>query len=462
MSHTAPAGRSSRRTSAINTVTVLAVVLPILTAGAIFLVQQEQTPRPDRSPSLTALTTATIVCPSGLPGAPGALLSTAQEDASGKVAVGAGQDSASVRLKSGHVTPVERGDGPLTVTGEDTLAPGLVGARTATRPLSAVSCSSPAPDEWFTAVGAGARHSSVLELVNPDAGPAVADVTMYAGAGPVAAPRLRGVSVPGHSSLRLDLAAVVPRRGELALHVVTSRGRIASTVLDDYDELGAGSSSQDWLAAQPAPLTSNLLMGLAAGSGKRMLVLANPGTDEVRATVKVVTEASVFAPEGVDEIRIRPGSVKRVLLKGPLLDAVRKGGLGLEITSTAPISASLRSFTDGDLSHAVSGTPVTTDAAVIVPEGRKQVMLAGAESVGSVTVIGWSASGKQLVSTRAQLRPGQGSVVRVPAKAVLVSVVPERTSVTGAVVVSGPGTAVVPLRDLVRNGLIPDVRPGLP
>ena len=46
--------------------------------------------------------------------------------------------------------------------------------------------------------------------------------------------------------------------------------------------------------------------------------------------------------------------------------------------------------------------------------------------------------------------------------AVLVSVLAERASVTGSVLVSGSGDAVVPLTPLVRSGLVPDVRPGLP
>ncbi|MCW2845538.1 MAG: hypothetical protein JWN22_3454 [Nocardioides sp.] len=461
MSHTAPGSRSSRRTSAINTMTVLAVALPVLTGGALLLVHQEQPAQPGQAPTRTALTSASIICPSPLPGATAALLTTAQEKVSGRVSVASGEDARVTRLTSGEVTSVDGGDGPLTVTGKDGLAPGLVGARTGTRRLAAVSCPATSPDRWFTAVGAGARHSSVLELVNPDAGQAVADVTLYASTGPVDAPRLRGVSVPGRSSVRLDLAQVVPRRGELALHVVTSRGRLASTVLDSYDELGAGPSSEDWLASQPAPATRNLLMGSAAGEGKRTLVLANPGVDEVRASVKVITEQSVFAPAGVEEIRVAPGSVRRLVLSGSLLEAV-SGALGLEVTSTGPVGATLRSFTDGDLSHAVSGTPFSADASVIVPEGRKQVVLAGAQSVGAVTVVGWSASGRQLVSTRAELRPGRGTVVRLPDRAVLVRVVPDGTPVTGAVVVSGNGTAVVPLRELVRNGLIPEMHPGLP
>ena len=41
----------------------------------------------------------------------------------------------------------------------------------------------PAAVRWFTGVGAGASHRSVLELTNPDAGTAVADVTVLGRAG---------------------------------------------------------------------------------------------------------------------------------------------------------------------------------------------------------------------------------------------------------------------------------------
>lgn len=462
MSHTAPGGRSSRRRFEVNATTVLAVLLPLLTVAALLLVRPGELPVGTHGPARTVLTSATIVCPSALPDAPTAYLASADDGAGGRVTVETGSETATARLSAGEVTTVSRGEGPLILTGNDDLAPGLVGARFGAGKLASVSCPAPSPDQWFTAVGAGARHSSVLELINPDSGPAVADVTLYAGAGQIDVPQLRGVAVPGHTSVRLDLGSVVPRRGELALHVLTSRGRLAASVLDSYDELGAGQSSQDWLPSQPEPTTDNLLLGLAGGKGKRTLVLANAGADEVRATVKIISGDSVFAPAGVDEIRIAPGSVERVLLTGPLEAAIRGGAIGLEITSTAPVTATLRSFADGDVSHAVSGTRVAAGATVLVPEGPKRVLLAGADAVGAVTVVARSASGEQLVSKRAELRPGRGTIVRLPRQATQVSVVPERTTVTGAVLVSGNGAAVIALTELVRNGLIPDVRPGLP
>ena len=462
MSSTTPGRRSSSSRVRLDTTTVLAVLLPLLTLGSLLLVRAGGPADEQHAPTRTTLKSASLVCPSALPGAPSAYLSTVSDGARGEVEVRADADRSTARLAEGKVTTVRPGAGPVAVTGEDDLAPGLVGARFGGGELAAVACQPTSPGEWFTGVGAAARHDSVLELVNPDAGPAVADVTVYSGSGPVDVPRLRGVSVPGHSSVRLDVGEVAPRRGELALQVVTSRGRLAASMLDSSDELGRGQSSQEWLPAQQEPTTDNLLLGLGAGPGGRLLALANGGDDEVRAQVKFVSEDSVFTPEGVDEIRVPPQGVARLSLSTALQTAIADGVVGVEVTSTGPVTATLRTFAGGDLSHAVGGTPIRSGASAIVPSGAKRVVLAGARAVGAVTVVSRSASGEELDRTRADLRPGRGTVVTVPPRATLVTVDPENTSVTGSVVVTGAGTAVVPLADPIVSGLVPDVRPGLP
>ena len=463
MSSTTPGRRSSSNRVRLDTTTVLAVLLPLLTIGSLLLVRANDPATAGHAPTRTSLKSASVVCPTEMPGAPSTYLSTVGKGVHGNVEVRTDSDTSSARIAEGRVTTVRPGTGPVVVTGEDALAPGLVGARFGGGgEVAALSCPTTAPDEWYTGVGAGARHDSVMELVNPDAGPAVADVTVYAGAGPVDVPKLRGVSVPGHSSVRLDLGQVAPRRGELALHVVTSRGRLGTSVMDSSDELGRGQSSQDWLPAQQAPTTDNLLLGVGTGAGARLLTLVNPGDSEARASVKFVSEKSVYAPEGVDEVRVPPQGVARVSLSTALQSAIADGVVGAEVNSSAPVTATLRTFADGDLSHTVGGPPMRSGTSVIVPSGPKQVVLAGAQAVGAVTVVSRSATGEELDSTRADLQPGRGTVVTVPPNATLVSVVPERTSVTGSVIVSGAGAAVVPLVDPLVSGLVPDVRPGLP
>ncbi len=463
MSQLAPGARSSSRRIRFDALAALAVVLPLLTAGALALVQPETPVASTRAPTRTALTSATIVCPAALPGGREALVSTAQPGAAGPVEVRAGRGGgrSTADLRFGRLTGIDRGAGPLTVAGEGDLAPGLLGGRFGAPRLAASRCPAPTPEQWFTGVGAGARHSSVLELVNPDAGPAVADVTVLGPAGPIDVPRLRGVAVRGHGSVRLDLGAVAPRRGELTLRVVTARGRLASTVLDSVDELGAGRRSQDWLAGQGSPATDNLLLGLAPGAGSRTLLVANPGADEVRVQLEVVSTDASFTPAGVEEIRVAPGSTERVSIAAALQAPLRNGALGLRLTSGAPVTATLRSVADGDLSETPASTPLEDQAAVVLPGGRARLVLAGAESAGTVRVTGWTATGRRVLRTRAEVAPDRGTDVRLPSSLRLLLVDPGDAPVRGSVLVTGNGATVLPLVDLARNGLVPAVRPGL-
>jgi Family of unknown function (DUF5719) len=476
VSHTAPPAsghRSTRRGLRVDLTTALAAGLPILCAIALLLVQAPGAEDVDHSPTRTALTRATVVCPSAMEQATDVALTSAAADVRDQVAVGLGEDQQTVDLASGAVTTITGVSGPVAVTGEDDAAPGLVAGRFGAKEPAAVACVAPAPHAWFTGVGAGAGHTSVLELVNPDSGTAVADVTVYGRGGVVEAPRLRGVSVPGGTSVRLDLGSVIPRRDELAIEVVVSRGRLGASVLDRYDEVGAAELTQDWLPAQAEPATDNLLMGLAPGAGRRTLVIANGTDDEVRADVHVVTDDSVFAPRGVPEIRIAPQSVQRIAMSSVLGPAISEGATGLAVTATGPVTATLRSLVEGDLSHAVAGQTLDRATTVLLPDGGKgverTVEMTGATRTGAVTVVARSASGKKLDSTRVDITPDRGVSVKLPAGTVLVSVTPERTTVSGAVLVSAgrnggkvTGAAVVPLTLPAVNGLVPDVRPGLP
>jgi hypothetical protein len=463
----APGRRSTRRGRRINLTTLLAVVLPVLCALALLLVEPSGTTETSAAPTLTALSRATVVCPSAMDGSSDVAITSAAEDVRGPVRVGLGSDSDEADVASGEVTTVDGGTGPVAVSGEDDTAPGLLAARFGADAQAVASCLAPAPLAWFTGVGAGAGHTSVLELTNPDSGTAVADVTVYGRHGVVDAPRLRGISVPGGNSVQLDLASIVPRRDELALEVVAARGRIGANVLDQYDPLGSGKTTQDWLPAQTEPSTSNLLMGLPAGAdARRTLVVANGGPDEVRASVQVVTERSVFTPKDVPDIRIPPESTAKLKVSGPLARLLGDGVSGLLVTGTEPVTASLRSYVDADLSHTAPDRAVDGPATVLLPGGDRSptrtLQLAGAEHVGVVDVVSRNDSGEELDTARVDVTPDHGVSVKLPAGATLVTVTPSRTAVSGAILVAGRGAAVVPLTTPDVNGLVPSVRPGLP
>ncbi len=444
---------------------VLAVLLPLGSVGALLAVAA---PPPEtaveRAPQESPLTRATLVCP-GLD-APVSVGTTTRQR--GVVTLRAGARSRALEVRPRRLASSGLGaDGAraVTVTGLDDLAPGLLAGRfpAGGRPTSP-ACSPPVPGTWFTGLGAGARHASVLALTNPDRGSAVVDIEVHGERGPVEVPALRGLAVPGRRTVRLDLAAIVPRRDTLSAHVTTSRGRVVTAAQDRVGLIGDGPRAVEWLPAQAEPATSSLLLGLAPGRGERSLVLTNPTDDEARAAVRVVTRRSTFSPQGVEDVLVPAGATVSVDLSGVLGRQVLRTAVGLQVDATGPVTAAVRTLVDGDLAL-LAATPALTEhaTALVLPAGAKRLVVAGASSTGSVTALARSERGRRLALRRADLGAGRASVVALPAATRLLEVSVRGTTVAGSVLVTAGGArggaAVVPLVDLERRGLVGDVRP---
>lgn len=431
---------------------LLAVLLPLLTASALLVRTEEPAPR-GAPPVEAPLSVATLVCPGG----EDPVQVAAGAEQGGTVDLAQGRRTREVEVAAGRTTTARARPRPVVVTAEGDAASGLLAGRasgTASR-----ECRPPAFDEWFTGVGAGAEHSSVLELTNPDAGPAVVDVTVHGRRGPVAAPRLRGVAVPGRRTVRLDLARLLPRRDELALHVEVGRGRVSASVLDRTDRIGREARSEDQLGAQ-VPARTHLLLGLPPGPGPRVLVVANPGETEVRAAVELVTPESVFAAVDTEELVVPPGAVARLRVASVLRAENARDAIGLRVVSTGPVTATLRSRAGGDLTNTVPVAGTDGATAALLPAGPKRLLLAGAATEGVARVVARDARGRVLAEQQVQVAPERGHETGLPDGTALVTVEPDGTAVAGSVLLEDGGATVVRLQPVLRTGLVADVRPG--
>jgi hypothetical protein len=455
-----------QRTRRIEATTVLAVVLPLATVGVLALVRQPPTHSTEQPPALTQLTRSLVVCPAAAAGSPDAAVSTANGTA-GKVTVLSGTTSRDVAVRPWSSTPVP-GSGALTVKGVDALAPGLLAARSGTAPVTGLDCSNPASDQWFTGVGARSDHDSVIELTNPDSGPAVADISLLAHQ-TFSVRQLRGITVPGHRTITLDLGKVVPRRPLLTAHVVVSRGRLAVGVLDTSTDLATRKVQREWLPRQLVPEQDSLLLGLPTGPGDRTLQLANPGTDVVRAQVRIVTGDTSFVPAGLKPVTIAPGATTSLSLTSELRQALQDGAVGVAVQATAPITTSLRTTLATDRVLTVPADAIAQEAATLLPvvtgkaAEKHQVdahVLLTADAAGSVTVTAYDASGARVLHRTVGTQKGRTSSVSLPKGTALVDVVPQRTNVNGSVVVTGDGATVIPLHQLLVKGLVPQISPG--
>lgn len=442
------------RTGRIGPLDLLAIVIPLLTIGALALVGPVADETSSRPPAEVALTRTTLVCPAALPGA-GTVAVASATGRSGDVAIR--QPAEDTLSLDGTARDATRR--PVVLQAEGDLAAGLVAGRYGDG--AATACDLPSPEQWFTGVGASAEHGSVLELTNPDRGPAVADVAVLGPDGPVDVPSMRGVTVPGGRTVRFDLAAVVPERADLSLRVVVSRGRLGAHVTDLVDELGGGVRSRDWLPAQAAPATTSYLVGLGGKPGDRVLAVANPGDDEARVGLRVVTKGSEFTPAGLEEVTVPPGGTTSVDLSGVLRSRAARGAIGLRLESSSPVTAAMRTLASGDLSHAVAAAPLEDRAGIVLPRGPARLLLAGAGQAGVVTYTLRDQSGREVARERVEVGPGVSPRIKLASGATQLDVVVQRTTVVAAVEVGPPGLAVLPLSDLPLEGLVADVRPAL-
>ena len=462
-----------RRTPRLDTVSVLALVIPLLTIGVLALVRQPPVHDQTQQPALTRLTNSTVVCPATAPGSSDGWLSTASGE-SGEVSVTVGARRATVRLSTGAVSKLPGQDAAVIKAG-DALAPGLLGLRSGTAPLTTQACSVPSSEQWFTGIGAGAAHDSVIELVNPDAGPADADITLY-GVRPFTVRKLHGITIPAHRTVSLDLGAIVPRRVVLTAQVQVSRGRLAVHVLDSRTDLVTHQVRREWLPRQDAPALDNQLLGLPSGQGSRSLQIANPGEDVVRARVKVITGDTSFTPAGLDTVSLPAGSTTTVSLTKVLSSALADGAVGVQVTADAPVTASVLTDLDTDQAFTVPDPVIRTEAATLLPatpvgrpNGKRAqdttpvsaTLYVSADSAGAAKVTAYDASGQRLLDKRIGQQQGHTVAVALPKGTAFLRVVPHGTVIRGAVVLTGDGASVVPLHELLTQGLVPQIQPGL-
>ncbi len=436
-------------------VTLLAVLIPLLTVAALGLVRPADTPATTHAPTGAPLDRSTAVCPPRLPGADRLQFGSARL-ASGDLALRVGRRDETETLEDGVASRTERRY--VVVNGTGDLAAGLVVTRSGSG--SATGCDQPAPERWFTGAGASAEHASTLTLVNPDKGPAVADVTVWDGSGLVDVPALRGIRVPGGRSTSFDLSEVTPNRDALAVRVLVSRGRLASSVVDVVDPVGRDRPVREWLPPQPEPASTSYVPGVGTTPADRTLTLANPGDSEVRVTLQLVSEESEFAPSGVEEVRLAAASVAEVDLGGVLRGRTAEGVQALRLEATGPITASLRTRVPDDLAFSVAGSTVGSETAAALPAGSKRLVVVGASTPGVLTLQAWDEDGRAVVrERRVELTPATAARVRLPDEAVLAVVRVERTGAVVSLEVSDRGLSVLPLAQLESTSMVPDVRP---
>lgn len=186
---------------------------------------------------------------------------------------------------------------PTMLNAEGSLASGLDVAQTTVSDdaVTEVRCGEPGIGEWFALPGGGGADGVELEtltvhLTNPEDFRATTSIDIYTAEGPSYSPQSRGIGLEPGESTTIDVTELIQNTGSIGVHVRTSTGRVAASLLAEHTE-----GHTDWVTPTRAPDVEQVIPGLPEGEGVRRLIVAAPGDEPVEARVHVVPE------EGTDE-----------------------------------------------------------------------------------------------------------------------------------------------------------------
>lgn len=290
----------------------------------------------------------------------------------------------------------------LAVSASGDLAAGLEveqvtrGERGVNRGLAGLRCEAPKPDVWFEGGSTVLGNDTTLVLANVDDTPTTVNVTLYSMKQRIVPPAAQGLVIRPHTRLEVGLDTWAPDQDMLALHVQSTRGRVAAGLRHDIRTVTA-TEGVDWVPQTQPPATQVVVPGFYEGPGLRVLYVTNPGVDDTTVSVKVTTQDEQFVPQGDDAVAVPAGRTVAVSLSG-IARGTTAGGTSLGVTVTSsggPVVAGgfLKDYQDGPVREiaytagalALSGPALVTDVVINRPT-ESTLVLTAPESAATVTV----------------------------------------------------------------------------
>lgn len=261
--------------------------------------------------------------------------------------------------------------------------------------LSAETCSR-IPNSQVI-VGGGSTINDIplrLQLMNPYAARAVADITAFSESGRESSEALRSIIVPARSSVVVDIGSILSGRETLNLIVEATRGSIVTSASTEV-----GGDQAVWRAVAPE---QTWYVPFPVFSGSREVVIASSTPNDVAYQI------DVFGPNGVEDAAIE-GTISGGGQEVINVSEISQAALAVRVVTTAPVGVFARLTGEGGLGIAAASPQPTNDW--LVPgagsgadtAGRLAVVNVGLE-VTDVTVTEVRESSRSRIF---QVQPGQ-------------------------------------------------------
>jgi len=438
------------------------LVLPFAAVALVVLALVAPSPSEStRAPSRVTVSEAAYACPAG----------SVITVASGQIRPGTGAQ-ANVFPSRDRDADLEHAatwrtsvvDGPGVMVQQRGRASGPVGFFAGTAPkkggggLVVGSCPGVVDDAWLLGLGSGGKHFSTLILTNLADTPAAVDLSLWGPKGKIDAVGSEGIVVKPSSVRRIRLDDLAAGEPELAMHVHRRRGSLSAVVNDSATTVFSGTEP---VSATLSPRRNQVIGGVVQGANGRTLMLLNPGDATARVTVTVIGAKNTFAPSGLEQIKVRPGTTRSITMP----KSAGGGAQALRLTSDEPISATVRlAPTAKDYAYAEAVPALPGPAIVPVEVGPKigapRLLLTAPGRAATAKVQAYDASMRPLASSDVAIKAGTTTWVKLEAPdAAYFVVTPHGKVVAAATYVKGDGISSLALTPAPVTVLSPQVRP---
>ncbi|MGH8873487.1 MAG: DUF5719 family protein [Acidimicrobiia bacterium] len=307
--------------------------------------------------------------------------------------------SGSAAIPLAEVAAVGTAAGLAELPGPDVAASTLL---LGTESVAVESCLSTPHQQTLLAGGStisGRQHE--VQLMNPYAGEALADLIVQSESGLESASQLRGISVPSRSSVVVDVGEILPGRESLSFTIEVVSGSVMAA-----GRFAAGEDTAVWHSVSPAldwyvPIPSG-------GLGGELVVSTGVGAD-------VEYQLDVHGPDGLIE-GFQEGVVPgRGLSVVPLADLELETASAIRVVSTQPVAVFLRSISEAGVAI-TSGSTATSSRWFLPGAGLAP------GSTGSAVILNAGLDEATVVVTALRDQPAAqqltvpaGTVIEVPA-----------------------------------------------
>jgi Family of unknown function (DUF5719) len=448
-----------------------AFLLPVIAVALALLAYALPTPSDhQRPPSRVAVTQASYACPADKTMTVAAGQVRRGTSSSATVLPGKVKNTAAADPSAWRTSAI---DGQGVIVDQQGLRSGAggffagTGSKTDGGGLFVGSCSGVIDDAWMLGLGSGGKHFSTVVLTNLAESPAVVDLDLWGPEGKIDAVDTQGIVIKPLTTRRVRLDSLAAGETDLALKVHRRRGSLSAIVTDTSTAIFRGTEP---VTATESPRRDQVVGGLVNGVSGRTLELLNPGSTTARVDVSVFGPNNQFTPSGLNNIKVKPGSLKRVTIPS----SAGSDRQALHVTSDLAVAATVRMApSTTDYAYAEAVTPLAGPALVPVALGPSvrapDLILSAPTGDAGVEVQAFDAQMKLVASRSVAIKGGTtqhldsgkeftSTVTKGRAIAYLV-VRPKGDVVGAATYVRGGGISSLALVTAPETVLGPQVRP---